>query len=236
MDIDNIQQIAYTISPGNTTDTIIWESSNPKIATVNGIGEVEGVKQGTVTIIATTTSGKTMRVNVVVNNKADSIDFANSSKTISIGKKYTQKAIVKDEKGVRNDIKPIYISSDPSIAIVDRNSGKVIGLKEGTAEITAKTGGLSASYTINVTKKSEKSTLKAPKITKKGKTLYIKTTKGAKVTVKANKKVLGKKSKTTTVNSKGVAVVKFKKKIHNVLVKITIKKKGFKTISKSKRY
>ena len=47
-----------SFEPNNTTDTIAYTSSDNNIATVSGDGTVKALKTGSVTITATTTSGK----------------------------------------------------------------------------------------------------------------------------------------------------------------------------------
>ena len=55
-----------TAAPSNTTDTITWKTSNKKIATVDKNGKIKGIKKGSVTITATTTSGKKTTCKVTV--------------------------------------------------------------------------------------------------------------------------------------------------------------------------
>ena len=52
----------------------------------------------------------------------------------------------------------------------------------------------------------------------------------------AKKAFLGKASKTVKVNSKGVAKIKFKKKIKKVTVKIKVTKSGYKAKTLKKKY
>lgn len=233
----------YTITPANTTDAIVWESSYEPVATVNQFGEVTaGEKAGTATILATTTSGIRGQVKVVVSNPVKSISFNLSNKTMYVGESYTQAAIVKDKEGIRNDVKPNYSSSNAGIASVDSVTGTVKAISPGVVTISAYTGNLSAEYKITVAAKkgsSSSSTGKAIKkktVSKKGKVLTVKTLKNAKVTVKAKKSILGKASKTVKANKKGIAKIKFKKKIKKVKVKVTIKKKGYKTFKKTFKF
>ncbi len=46
------KELMLTVEPSDTTDEIVWSSSNTKIAKVNSKGVVTGVKKGTVTITA----------------------------------------------------------------------------------------------------------------------------------------------------------------------------------------
>lgn len=238
---DQMVKIGYAIAPSNTTDAIVWESSASDIASVNAIGEVTAKKAGSATIIAATTSGIRKDLTVVVSYKPTKLTFSTSEKTIEVGKTYTQTATVSDRNGVRTDIKPDYSSSNPSIATVNAN-GKVKGVAPGVVTITAKTSGLTATYKVTVVKASSggstaaKKTIKKLQVKKSGKVLKITTIKGAKVKVTAKKAFLGKASKTVKVNSKGVAKIKFKKKIKKVTVKIKVTKSGYKAKTLTKKY
>lgn len=141
--------LSYTISPANTTDAIVWESSAPRIVSVNSVGEIWAEDVGTATIVATTTSGKRATVNVVVSNKPDSISFSVKKKNVPKGSTFTLKAIARDSTGVRKDIVPHYSSSNPAIASVNEK-GVVTAKAEGTAVIKATTSGLTASYKVSV--------------------------------------------------------------------------------------
>ncbi len=188
MNVDDTRLLTYAITPANTTDAVIWESSNTGIAEVNGIGEVTAKGVGSVTIIAKTTSGRRATVNIAVSHKPKEISFLKSSVTIMAGESMTQKAVVKDDAGVRNDIKPSYSSSNPKAASVSA-SGAVLGIAPGVAVITAKTGKLSASYKVTVVSNQPKSIT----FSKKKKTLVA----GHTLTQKAS--VMGSLGKITSL-------------------------------------
>lgn len=94
---DEMVKISTNISPTDTTDAVMWESSAENVAEVNEVGEVTGKNPGSATIIATTTNGKSARVNVSVNtlNEPAMVSASNVSggvkvkwKKVSLAKKY----------------------------------------------------------------------------------------------------------------------------------------------------
>lgn len=60
------ETLTTTVTPENSTDTITWESSDKTKATVDNNGKVIAVAEGTATITAKTTSGKTATCTVTV--------------------------------------------------------------------------------------------------------------------------------------------------------------------------
>ena len=207
----------------------VYTSSNPKVATVDGNGKVTAIHAGTATITASAgnvTASYQVEVTGSNGNQPTAVSFANTSTaTIIIGKTTTRKATVRSASGTLTNVTPSYTSSNPNVATVNA-SGKVTGLKAGTVTITARTGNLTASYKVKVV---------MAKLSKSGKTLTITTLPKAKVTVKASKSILGKSSKKATANGKGVAKVKFKKKVKGS-VKVTITKSGYKKTTISQKF
>ncbi len=72
LDIRKTAQIIVTKSPVSASDTLVWKSSNKKIATVSASGLVKAKKAGTVTITASTVdgSGKEASITFTVKKKA----------------------------------------------------------------------------------------------------------------------------------------------------------------------
>jgi len=257
MKVGQMMQVGYTLTPADTTDAIVWESSNPDIISVNAIGEITAKSDGQVTIIATATTGTRLTLTARAVRVPTKISFSRSNRTISVGSSYTQTASVRDNKGTL-DVIPVYTSSNPAIATVDAN-GLVRGISPGEVTITARieSENLSASYKVTVVPSSGssgnnrpsgssgnsrpsgssvKKTINKLKISKSGKVLTVKTIAGAKVKVSAKKSVLGKASKTAKANKKGVAKIKFKKKIKKVKVKVSVSKSGYKTKTQTKKF
>lgn len=127
-----------TLTPSDTTDKITWSSSNKKVAQVNTKGKVKGLKTGTATITAKTSSGKkdTCKVKIVKKTvKTKKIKI--SKKAISIKKGKTLILKVTTSPSYATDTRT-FKSSKPSVAKVDKN-GVVTAIKKGKAVITVKT-------------------------------------------------------------------------------------------------
>ncbi len=265
MKVGQTLQIGYTIQPVDTTDAIVWTSSASDIIEVNAIGEITAKRSGTVSIIAISTTGTRLEIPVTAVYDPDRISFRTRKRVIQIGETYTQTAEIRDPNGIRNDLTPVYTSSNPAIATVD-GAGTVTGVSPGVVTITATIQNLTASYEVTVAtpkpgneqqpganpgntkpgtgsqgngsanqNKNQKAISKL-KISKSGKTLKITTIKGAKVKVSAKKAILGKSSKTVTANKKGIAKITFKKKIKKVTVTIKVSKSGYKTRTTKKKF
>lgn len=171
--------------------TVTYTTSNKAIATVSSTGVVKGIKAGTVTITATTSTGLKTTCKVTV--KAPSVKFAKKSAVVYKGKTATVKATLAGVSFVT------YKSSNTKIATVNSKTGTVKGIKAGTVTITATSGKLKATYKLTV--KNPTFTLtKSSATIAKGKTTTIKSkaAPASKVTyISSNRKV-------ATVTSKGV--------------------------------
>ncbi len=75
--VNNTETLTATISPSNTTDdkTITWTSSNTTIATVNSSGKITGVSEGSCTITAKTSNGKTATCKVTVTKQIPNVNY-----------------------------------------------------------------------------------------------------------------------------------------------------------------
>ncbi len=154
--------IGETISPDiiyvpeNTTNKALnWSSDNASIASVTNTGQITGEAEGTCTITATSPKDETLSLtwNVTVKYiELESISASTKSMTVAINSSVNAKVVYAPENATDKDL--TWSSSDDSIARVDDN-GKVTGVKEGSATITAtaKTNtGLTATFDVSVTK------------------------------------------------------------------------------------
>ena len=135
--------------PDYATDKqVTWKTSNPKIASVSSDGEVKALKQGTATITATSTNGKTSTTEVTVlkAGTATSGTPSSSQNVLSLIVKPTKLTLKKGEvQTVKVTISPsnaknkslTWSSNKPKIVGVDP-VGHIIAKKEGKATITVK--------------------------------------------------------------------------------------------------
>jgi len=116
--------------------TLIWKSSDKKIASVNQNGKITGKKEGKATITATLISGIKASFTIQVKKAPVKITIKPSKKKTIRQKKSFQIKIKLPSGSASNTIK--YTSSKSYIAKVS-SSGKVIGKKPGKATITVST-------------------------------------------------------------------------------------------------
>ena len=129
--------IIPTISPTNATDkTVSWSSSNTSVAIVDSNGKVTALKEGTASITATTSNGKTAICNITVVVPVTNISLSKSSVTLEEEKFIYIIPTVLPTNATDKTVS--WSSSNTSIATVDSN-GKVTALKAGIAYITAAT-------------------------------------------------------------------------------------------------
>lgn len=146
-------KLTATVSPKDATDkSVKWTSSDKKIATVDSNGKITAIRPGKVVITCKTNNGGyTAKCTITVKKviKTTSVKLNTKSGTIKAGTYYQLKATVLPENAT---IKKVYwTSSNKSVAKVS-STGKVFGLKAGTAVITCKTlqGGKTATFTVKV--------------------------------------------------------------------------------------
>ncbi len=139
-----------TIKPDNAAvKDITWTSNNPSVATVDKNGVVRGIKVGTATITAKTTSGgKTVTCKVEVRKAVLGVVLSKTSMTVYTSQTATLVAVVNPSDATDRTI--TWSSSNPTVASVDKN-GMVRGISVGSAVITVKTNDGGKTATCNVT-------------------------------------------------------------------------------------
>ena len=129
--------LAANITPNNASQqAVTWKSSDSSIASVDSSGLVTGIKDGTVTIIATSVDGllegtRSITVNPVTVN---SISFANKMITLYLDGTYTLTPTFDPVNAKNQEIS--WDSDKKSVATV-ADDGTVTAVGYGTATITA---------------------------------------------------------------------------------------------------
>ena len=135
---------------GNYEGSLTWSSSDDAIAVVDQSGKVTGVKEGTVTITAADSKGNKGTAEVTVTREPEEpveIKLDPAKAIVPAGSSLTITAAGNYEGSLT------WSSSNEKVAAVDQN-GKVTGIKEGKAIITAADSkGNEGSAEVTVTKK-----------------------------------------------------------------------------------
>lgn len=125
-------------------DHLTFTSSDPSVATVNGVGKVVGISEGTAYINVGTQSGLQKQVLVTVNEGMGIANTLTAGEDIALDSSASEKEISVTASAAG---KIYFVSSDLSVAFVETNKAvdvidgkatvKIIAAGEGTAEITA---------------------------------------------------------------------------------------------------
>ena len=142
-----------TIFPDNTTTkTLVWSSSNTKVAEVDQYGEVTAVSPGTAYIYCKTKdTGVSVKCKVTVKEvKPTSISFSTKTIEVEYGEIVKLKPTIKPSNATDKTLK--WSSSDPSVVKVSQ-AGNIKGLKAGKSAVitvTTNTGNFKAQITVKV--------------------------------------------------------------------------------------
>ena len=127
--------------------TVTWASDNEEVAAVSETGLVTPVAVGTATITAKVTDGPELTCTVTVTRLLESIAVSETSVELGIGERKVLHAIL-TPADVVTEVK--WYSSDSLVATVDRATGEVKAVGAGTATITAKADGKTATCEVTV--------------------------------------------------------------------------------------
>lgn len=143
--------LEYAVSPTNATfKDVVWSSTDPKIVSVDQLGNVKGLAEGVATIKCTSEDNPyaVATCTVYVKVKVTGVEISNSELSVVETKSKTLSADILPADASNQNL--TWSSSDESIVKVDKN-GKVTGVKAGTAYITVKAGNGRFSDTCKVT-------------------------------------------------------------------------------------
>ena len=138
------------VDEGAYDKTIIYESSNPKIATVDKNGMVKTRKVGTVTIKAVASNGLSKAYTLTVKKAPKKVLLSIYSTTLIVNEKVSLAAVLPE--GTASTYLT-YTSSNEKIATIDKY-GMITPKQEGTVTITVKAfNGSKGQKTLKVVKK-----------------------------------------------------------------------------------
>lgn len=147
--------VTATVTPSNTTDGVVWESSDERVCHVSQTGILSYEGEGSAIVTAKTVSGQVAQISVVCQKLPTSLKVVNSSGN-TVSKVSLKKGKTKKLKGIvdygRTDVKLKWSSSNSKVAKVS-TSGKITAVKKGTCKIYCKTAIGSLKKTISVTVK-----------------------------------------------------------------------------------
>lgn len=131
------------------TENVTWATSDAAVAVINSGGKVTAVKEGAAVLTATSGNLKA-QVNVTVAKLVPTTLSINGADSIFEGRISPFTVAIKDQFGQTMSGTAVeWSTSDGSVARIDR-AGKVTGVKEGTAVITARVGAAEASKKVVV--------------------------------------------------------------------------------------
>ena len=139
------ETLVATVKPDDATSEVTWSSSSEAVATVEQDGKVTAVGGGEATITAQA-GDKKATCSVTVTVPVESISLDKETLELWEEESVTLTATVLPDDATDKTV--TWSSSDASIASVE--SGKVTGVKEGKAVITAKAGEQSVTCTVSV--------------------------------------------------------------------------------------
>ncbi len=165
--------LALKIEPSNSNELVNWKSSDVSVATVNEIGVVQALRNGSAVITATTETGKEVSCVIQVvapDSVATEVKIDADSVTLFEGAAKLLSAKVGPNKAADKSV--VWSSSDEKVASVEAN-GFVAGVGPGEATITA-TASSGVAHSI-------KATIKGAQVVFKKNTLLLKKGKRAKL-------------------------------------------------------
>ena len=136
--------LTATVTPSNSTDSVVWSSSNTSVVTVSN-GVVTAIGNGSATITAKAGS-KSATCSVTVTTPATGISLSKTSLSLNKGNTATLTATV-----TPNDSSDSVVWSSSNTSVVTVSNGVVTAVGNGSATITAKAGSKSATCSVTVT-------------------------------------------------------------------------------------
>ncbi len=141
--------LKYTVTPTDSTDSVVWSSSKTNIATVDSTGKVTASTNNLGTTVIKVKAGN-VEDTVTLTVDAPITGFTSSNTDISIIKGRNTTLTYEITPSDTTDDKTIqWTSADSDKVTVDSN-GKITGKSAGTTTVTARLGSYSITYRVTV--------------------------------------------------------------------------------------
>lgn len=149
--VGNSLQLTASVTPANASNrTLIWESENTEIATVDDNGKVNALKQGSTIITVKSADGSNIsaQCELTVVALVEGISINITTATLNEGQSLQLETTVSPEFATDKSVE--WSSSNEAVATVSQE-GKVTAISKGSATITARsTDGSNVSVSCNV--------------------------------------------------------------------------------------
>lgn len=129
MNVGEVYQLETTLTPADATDSLTYESSNTKVATVGKKGKITAKSAGVSVVMVKTESGLSSYCTVTVIQQVTGIKLDSSDATIYVGDELQLEATIEPKSASDTDV--VWTSSKTKVASVDKR-GIVKGLSAGT--------------------------------------------------------------------------------------------------------
>ena len=146
--IGESKTFAVNVLPNDEIENIIWESSDSSVATIEG-GKVMGLTVGNAIVTAHSKSGNVSDTCIVrvIKNEVERIELSDDEIELNVGNEREITTIISPSK-LQNTI-VTWESSNENVAVVE--GGKITGIGNGEATITAYAGSKQATCDVSVT-------------------------------------------------------------------------------------
>ncbi|MCI8961674.1 MAG: hypothetical protein HFJ18_01975 [Clostridia bacterium] len=154
-------KLKVEILPDEAKDhEVEYISSNPKVATVDSMGNIMAIKSGTTTITVKAKENNVKgEIQIKVFTTVTGIELTNKNIVMQIGDSFTVKPIITPADADNKNA--IYTSEDEQIAKISTN-GNITAIKEGNTKITVTTedGGFESEIDVIVVKELSEGEIK----------------------------------------------------------------------------
>lgn len=128
-------RLVAEVRPEGEDVSLVWESSDEKVAVVNDEGVVTGVAAGEATITVKAGEASDECKVVVVSKKPEKIELVPNEMEMTVGTSRTLEVVYTPSNATADDL--VWASSDKSVVSADQK-GNIMALKQGEAVISAK--------------------------------------------------------------------------------------------------